>query len=125
MTSPTATSTDGDRRFAFGENWAKFSKRLDADRIARAVDSLCELLRLEPDQPHPLSGKRFLDIGSGSGLFSLAAVRLGASVTSMDIDRASFECTLRLQQTYVAESANLVEPEDAPEWRVLHASVLD
>jgi 2-polyprenyl-6-hydroxyphenyl methylase/3-demethylubiquinone-9 3-methyltransferase len=49
---------------------------LDDRRIDEAVVSLKE--KLETDS---LAGKTFLDIGSGSGLFSFAARKLGARVT--------------------------------------------
>jgi 2-polyprenyl-6-hydroxyphenyl methylase/3-demethylubiquinone-9 3-methyltransferase len=53
-----------------------------------------------------LSGKSFLDIGSGSGLFSLAARRLGAEVHSFDFDLLSVACTLELKRRYFPEDAN-------------------
>lgn len=57
-------------RFQFGRNWSKFLKVLDESRINRAEDSLKERLAIPS-----LCGKSFIDIGSGSGLFSLAARR--------------------------------------------------
>jgi SAM-dependent methyltransferase len=47
-----------------------------------------------------LCGKRFLDIGSGSGLFSLAARRMGATVHSFDYDAESVACTRYLRHCY-------------------------
>jgi len=47
-----------------------------------------------------LKGKSFLDIGSGSGLFSLVAAQLGANVSSFDYDINSVECTRFLKQKY-------------------------
>jgi 2-polyprenyl-6-hydroxyphenyl methylase/3-demethylubiquinone-9 3-methyltransferase len=44
--------------------------------------------------------KRFLDIGCGSGLFSLAARLLGASVYSFDNDPNSIECARILKEKY-------------------------
>lgn len=63
-----------------------------------------------------LSGQRFLDIGCGSGLFSLAAHRLGADVTSIDYDEASVACTEELRRRYADSSQR---------WRVDQGSVLD
>lgn len=98
-------------RFAFGKNWSEFLKLLDEDRIERAQRSLAEMLEL-PD----LSGRSFLDIGSGSGLFSLAARRMGANVLSFDFDTDSVNCTKELKRRYF--------PNDN-DWRVEQGSVLD
>jgi 2-polyprenyl-6-hydroxyphenyl methylase/3-demethylubiquinone-9 3-methyltransferase len=89
--------------FEFGENWLSYSRTIDDERIARAEQSLQRLLQVD------LRGKSFLDIGSGSGLFSLAAMRLGARpVHAIDIDENS-----------VAASRQLLEAR-APtsDWRV-------
>jgi 2-polyprenyl-3-methyl-5-hydroxy-6-metoxy-1,4-benzoquinol methylase len=81
-------------RFAFGENWARFLSVLDEDRVAEAQRSLIELVGGEE-----ISGRRWLDIGSGSGLFSLAAARLGAaSLHSFDFDADSVACTRELRR---------------------------
>ena len=63
-----------------------------------------------------LQGQRFLDIGSGSGLFSLAARRLGATVTSFDFDPQSVACTQELKRRYY--------PDDEA-WRIEQGSALD
>lgn len=71
--------------FKFGENWASFSKQLDEGRVTEAEDSLVSLFGAGA-----LKDRSFLDIGCGSGLFSIAAVRLGAKrVLGMDIDPVS------------------------------------
>jgi SAM-dependent methyltransferase len=98
-------------RFAFGKNWRRFLDNLNDERIARAESSLLTMLK-----ESTLAGRRFLDIGSGSGLFSLAARRLGASVHSFDYDRDSVECTLELRRRYF--------PGDTS-WRVERGSALD
>lgn len=99
------------QRFEFGANWARFLERLDGERIRAAEASLAGLLGLDS-----LAGRSFLDAGSGSGLFSLAARRLGARVTSFDFDPSSVACTRHLRQSF--------HPDD-PDWTVLEGSVLD
>jgi SAM-dependent methyltransferase len=98
-------------RFAFGENWAAFLRRLTPGRIEAAEQSLKTMLDVER-----LDGKTFLDIGSGSGLFSLAARRLGARVASFDFDPLSVACTAELKRRYF--------PDDA-EWTIRTGSILD
>lgn len=99
------------RRFRFGENWARFLADVDDDRIMEAEASLKHMLGLQD-----LRGKTFLDIGCGSGLFSLAARRLGATVVSFDFDPQSVACAHELKRRYV--------PADG-QWRIEQGSVLD
>ena len=68
-------------RFEFGKNWANFLRTLTDQKIDLAVASLQDYLGVQS-----LAGKSFIDIGSGSGLFSLAARKLGAKVRSFDYD---------------------------------------
>lgn len=98
-------------RFSFGKNWSRFLEHLNDDRILEAEKSLKEKLGCEN-----LNGKVFLDIGSGSGLFSLAAYQLGAKVFSFDYDQDSVNCTKYLQNKYAANDAR---------WSVEQGSVLD
>jgi 2-polyprenyl-3-methyl-5-hydroxy-6-metoxy-1,4-benzoquinol methylase len=98
-------------RFAFGDNWASFLGVLDDARIRRAEQSLQDSLECER-----LDGKTFLDVGSGSGLFSLAARRLGATVRSFDFDPQSVACTAELRRRYF---------ENDPAWTVGEGSALD
>ena len=102
---------DGGQRFAFGDNWARYLKVLDEERIQQAVVSLKSMLEVED-----LKGKSFLDIGSGSGLFSLAAKRLGAKVVSFDYDPQSVACTRETKRRYY---------ENDSEWQVQIGSALD
>src|ERR1700704_2303448 len=88
-------------RFGFGANWTRFLAVLNEQRIERAEASLREMLGLET-----LAGKKWLDIGSGSGLFSLAARRLGARVHSFDYDPQSVACTRELKRRYFQGDLN-------------------
>ena len=85
------------KRFEFGENWKKFLFYLDDQRVREAENSIKEMLEVES-----LEGKTFLDMGSGSGLFSLAARNLGARVTSVDFDESSVWCTDELKRRFFA-----------------------
>jgi 2-polyprenyl-3-methyl-5-hydroxy-6-metoxy-1,4-benzoquinol methylase len=98
-------------RFQFGANWQRFLSVLNDDRIRQAERSLGKMLELES-----LAGKTFLDIGSGSGLFSLAARRLGAQVHSIDFDPQSVACTTELRRRYFAND---------PNWKIEEGSALD
>jgi 2-polyprenyl-3-methyl-5-hydroxy-6-metoxy-1,4-benzoquinol methylase len=98
-------------RFPFGENWRRFLQVVDEARIQTAVDSLKAMLEVDA-----LSGQSFLDVGSGSGLFSLAARRLGARVVSVDYDPGSVACTRELRRRYCG---------NCEEWQVQQGSVLD
>ena len=110
-TTNHASEVSRGERFEFGKNWSRFLTTLTDDKIVSAEDSLRRMLETED-----LNGKRFLDIGSGSGLFSLAARRLGATVHSFDYDPNSVGCTTELRRRYF--------PNDS-QWRVEEGSVLD
>lgn len=98
-------------RFEFGKNWSRFLEVLDEERIRVAEDSLKDKLEVQD-----LSGKSFLDLGSGSGLFSLAARRLGARVHSCDFDPNSVACTRELRRRYFPDDEN---------WTVEEGNALD
>jgi len=106
-----AAETASGERFEFGKNWSQFLELLDDNRINEAEASLKQMLDVDS-----LEGSSFIDIGSGSGLFSLAARRLGARVHSFDYDPNSVACTNELRRRYF--------PND-PNWKVEEASVLD
>src|SRR5207302_10440486 len=96
-------------RFEFGKNWGRFLEVLDDERIGEAEESLKKMLEVEG-----LAGKSFLDIGSGSGLFSLAARRLGARVHSFDYDPQSVACAAELRRRYFPNDEDwVVEPGSA------------
>ncbi len=100
-----------EQRFEFGKNWQQFLKHMDEERIEAAIASVRTILVLDT-----LEGKTFLDIGCGSGLFSLAARRLGAVVVSFDYDQQSVACAQELKRRFA--------PDDS-DWRIESGSVLE
>lgn len=115
--TPASPRSDFDKevasgqRFEFGKNWQRFLNRLNEERLQNAMRSLCEQLGVRD-----LTGRRFCDAGSGSGLFSLAARRLGAVVHSFDFDPDCVACAQELKRRFF--------PDD-PRWTIHQASVLD
>lgn len=99
------------QRFEFGKNWHHFLNSLSESKIKVATDSLVTMLDMDE-----LSGKSFLDIGCGSGIFSLSARRLGAMVHSFDFDPASVACAEELRRRFF--------PDDS-HWTIAQGSVLD
>ncbi|MEZ5787317.1 MAG: class I SAM-dependent methyltransferase [Xanthobacteraceae bacterium] len=108
--------SEGDLRrlethFAFGDNWRSFVATVNEEQIAEAVRGLSRLVPAEE-----MTGRRLIDIGCGSGLSMLAALRLGArSVLGIDIDPRSVE----------AARALLARHQPAGDWDVRAASVFD
>jgi len=99
------------RHFEFGRNWRGFLTVLNDERIVEAEKSLHTMLAVKD-----LKGKSFLDAGSGSGLFSLAARRLGARVHSFEYDAEAVECTKELRRRYFPDDDN---------WTAEQGDVLD
>jgi 2-polyprenyl-6-hydroxyphenyl methylase/3-demethylubiquinone-9 3-methyltransferase len=98
-------------RFAFGENWRAFLATVDKEAVAEAERGLT---RLFPDGE--IAGRRFLDIGCGSGLSALAACRLGAAqVDALDLD----------PQSVAAATALLAGWRPRGGWSVRRQSALD
>ena len=100
-----------DSHFAFGENWKAFVETLSEESIAEAVRGLAKLFPADE-----LRDRDFLDIGCGSGLSMLAALRLGArSVTGIDIDPNSVEAARAVLSRHTAGKV----------WRTQVTSVFD
>jgi 2-polyprenyl-6-hydroxyphenyl methylase/3-demethylubiquinone-9 3-methyltransferase len=98
-------------RFGFGENWSRFLRLLTPARIEAAEESLKQMLGVSD-----LKGRSFIDAGCGSGLFSLAAIQLGAAhVHSFDYDIKSVRCAEELRRRFPPSG----------EWKIEQASVLD
>ncbi len=111
MCGPPTTAAAPGERFAFGANWARFLSVVDEARIEEAQRSLREMLGVDR-----LDGASFVDVGSGSGLFSLAALRLGAGrVHSFDVDPRSVACAEELRRRYASSAGErwTIEPGSA------------
>ena len=107
-----AQEVDSGQRFEFGKNWRSFIQSLTDEQIQVAESSIKEVLDCED-----LADKSFLDAGSGSGIFSLSAKRLGAKeICSFDYDPDSVGCTKELKSKYFSDGEN---------WTILEGSVLD
>jgi SAM-dependent methyltransferase len=107
----SAEILDVEHRFEFGRNWRRFLQVLDDDRIEAAENSLRWLLAGQ------LAGKSFLDVGSGSGLSSLAAFRLGVRrLHSFDFDPECVACTRELKRRYCPAATN---------WKIEQGDALD
>jgi 2-polyprenyl-3-methyl-5-hydroxy-6-metoxy-1,4-benzoquinol methylase len=109
--SISATASASQERFEFGKNWQHFLLSVDERRILDAENSLQDALAVAN-----LQQKTFLDVGCGSGLFSLAARRLGAAVTSFDYDPESVACAQQLKKAFFSGDAK---------WRIDRGSALD
>lgn len=97
------------KRFEFGANWASFLENLTDEQIEKAKEELFSWLG-------DIKDKTFLDIGSGSGIHSLVARKLGAKVHSFDYDTQSVACTQYLKEKYF---------KDDERWIIEQGSVLD
>ncbi len=100
-------------RFSFGANWSAYSKRLTARHVEEAAASVRGLLQVDS-----LRGRRVVDIGAGSGLFTAAALRLGAhEVVALDRDPLCVD-VIR------ANTARLLTPAERARLQVLHGDIL-
>lgn len=102
---------DSSKRFWFGENWRNYSKKIDETSIEESVLSLKNILN------HlDIKGLSFLDIGSGSGLSSLAAVRMGANIVAFDYDKNSSQVTNAILDQFSLKETS---------WKIKTGSILD
>lgn len=100
-----------EKRFLFGKNWKEFLKSLNQEKIDFSKKCLLDFLKEED-----LKSKKFLDVGSGSGLSSLVAKLAGAEVHSFDYDINSVQCTEHLKQIYFSDDSK---------WKIEQGSALD
>ena len=97
--------------FSFGENWQDYLKNASEREVDRAKRDIEEWL-----DPISISGKAIIDIGSGSGIHSLAFYLLGAEeICSFDFDQLSVDATKTLWE----------KEGRPPNWRIFHGSILD
>jgi SAM-dependent methyltransferase len=102
------------KRYDFGKNWASFIETsFSADRRNIAKQQLLDFLKKED-----LRNLSFLDIGSGSGLHSLAASDAGAArIHSFDYDEMSVQTTARLKAfagappNWTVEKGDVLNPD--------------
>jgi 2-polyprenyl-6-hydroxyphenyl methylase/3-demethylubiquinone-9 3-methyltransferase len=105
--------------FEFGRNWSSYAGLIDENRVAEAIRGLERLAGEEG-----LIGKSFLDIGCGSGLHSLAALRLGATrIMAIDLDPHSVATTRKVLEQYTAENAARTKKPGRNDWEVREVSV--
>lgn len=104
-------SYQNSKHFSFGKNWQLFLESLNSERINNAKKSLFNFLGKDN-----IKGRTFVDIGCGSGLFSLAAYKLGVKrIVSIDIDEFSLSCVSQLNKS----------EGDPKNWEIKKGSALD
>jgi 2-polyprenyl-6-hydroxyphenyl methylase/3-demethylubiquinone-9 3-methyltransferase len=97
--------------FSFGRNWTSYLDTVTDREIASAEQDIKEWLG-----SFDISGKRVIDIGSGSGIHSYVFHRLGArSVHSLDYDQFSVGATKAMWH----------RAQNPANWTVEHGSILD
>ncbi len=102
---------DVSTHFSFGQNWSSYLSVVGDEHKTQAVQGLSQLIT-----PEEISGKRFLDIGCGSGMSMLAALTLGAGeVKGVDIDPDSARTATEL----------LTRQAAGKKWSVENRSVFD
>ena len=99
--------------FRFGQNWKAYAlNALSENQVEQSRNALAALLG-----QNDLTGKTFMDIGSGSGLHAVAASLLGASeIYALDIDPDCIEVTNYTIQRFLNQSNHI---------HVQRASILD
>ena len=110
-TTPEANTLGKETRFGFGNNWKKYLSRITEENINNAQKAIADVLKKTS-----LEGLSFLDAGCGSGIHSLAALRMGAKIFSFDYDKNSVGCAQYLKQKFAIPNE---------QWNIMQGSVLD
>ncbi|MDR1483336.1 MAG: class I SAM-dependent methyltransferase [Planctomycetaceae bacterium] len=111
MSDKLNSNTDVSSHFQFGKNWRDYSRLISDERIEQACGDLVRLVSEER-----IYGSSFLDVGCGSGLHSLAAIRCGAAkILATDIDSDAVAVTKDL----------LLQKSPAANWAVELVSIFD
>ncbi len=84
--------------FSFGQNWSDYSEIVQEQHILAAEEDLIRLMNSDD-----FIGRKWLDLGCGSGSHAVAAARLGARVSAVDIDPQSITTTKRLVKKFGVE----------------------
>ena len=83
--------------FDFGKNWERYSDFLTTEQLQTAQKSLSENLG-----PDGLRNKSFIDIGCGSGIFSICAGLLGSKrVVGMDVNDKCVEISRKNSERFI------------------------
>lgn len=99
--APQATET---KTFDFGENWEKFSiGTLNSAKFLECKNSLASLIGVQN-----LNGLSFLDVGCGSGVFSISAKELGAAkVVGIDVNPKCIATSKRNQEVLLGKTSGI------------------
>lgn len=98
-------------RFNFGKNWEDFSHQIKEEHVQASIQNMKFFL------DDYCNKSTFIDIGCGSGLHSLSAIRLGASkVHSFDFDEFSVKTTQSVKNHFAKDSQN---------WHIEQGDILD
>ena len=99
--------------FSFGKNWVNYIKNfVDQGQLKDAEESLLKYLNKKDYKE-----KIFIDVGCGSGIFSLGAINLDAKkVISFDIDYFSIEATRLIKEKYLNKKTD---------WEIFKGNILD
>jgi 2-polyprenyl-6-hydroxyphenyl methylase/3-demethylubiquinone-9 3-methyltransferase len=88
--------------FSFGQNWSDYSELVEERHLLSAEEDLTRLMHLDG-----FVGRKWCDLGCGSGIHAVAAARLGAIVSAVDIDPQSVATTEKLAKKFGVEGTVL------------------